>query len=128
MRREESRRQQYLNFFQRPTAAYILIVTATSLLTGLGIVMVLSSSSVKAYETTGSTYSIFLKQLLFAVIGFGALYLSIHLKRIIWEKMARFGLIIGIVLLVLPQAPVIGKNINGNRSWIGFGGFTPSAQ
>lgn len=86
--------------------------------------MVLSSSSVKAYETTGSTYSIFFKQLLFIVIGSGALYLAIHLKRSIWEKLARYGLIIGAALLLLPQAPVIGKNINGNRSWIGFGGFT----
>ena len=124
MKREQPKRQQYLNFFHRPTAAYILIVTSTSLLTALGIVMVLSSSSVKAFETTGSTYSIFFKQLLFIVIGSGALYLAIHLKRSIWEKLARYGLIIGAILLLLPQAPVIGKNINGNRSWIGFGGFT----
>ena len=119
-----SGRDRYLNFFQKPAAAYILIVTSTSLLTALGIVMVLSSSSVKAYETTGSTYSIFLKQLLFIILGFGALYLAMYLKRALWERLARWGLIIGGALLVLPQAPGIGKNINGNRSWIGFGGFT----
>ena len=117
-------RERYLNFFQKPTAAYILISASTSLLTALGIVMVLSSSSVKAYETTGSTYSIFFKQLLFIVVGSGALYLAIHLKRALWEKMARWGLVIGAIALVLPQIPGIGKNINGNRSWIGFGGFT----
>jgi cell division protein FtsW len=119
-----SRRDHYLNFFQKPTAAYILIVSSTSLLTALGIVMVLSSSSVKAFETTGSTYSIFLKQVLFIILGGAAFYLAIHLKRALWEKMARLGLLIGAVILILPQAPVIGKNINGNRSWIGFGGFT----
>jgi len=117
-------RERYLNFFQKPTAAYILISASTSLLTALGIVMVLSSSSVKAYETTGSTYSIFFKQLLFIVVGSGALYLAIHLKRALWEKMARWGLVIGAIALVLPQIPGVGKNINGNRSWIGFGGFT----
>lgn len=117
-------RERYLNFFQKPTAAYILIATSTSLLTALGIVMVLSSSSVKAYETTGSTYSIFFKQLLFIVVGSSALYLAIHLKRAIWEKMSRWGLVIGAIALVLPQIPGVGKNINGNRSWIGFGGFT----
>jgi len=117
-------RERYLNFFQKPTAAYILISASTSLLTALGIVMVLSSSSVKAYETTGSTYSIFFKQLLFIVVGLGALYLAIHLKRALWEKMARWGLVIGAIALVLPQIPGVGKNINGNRSWIGFGGFT----
>lgn len=124
MKNDKPRRQQYLNFFHRPTAAYYLIITSTALLTALGIVMVLSSSSVKAYETTGSTYSIFLKQLLFIIVGSGVLYLAILLKRSIWEKLGRYGLIIGAVLLLLPQAPVIGKNINGNRSWIGFGRFT----
>lgn len=99
-------------------------MTSTSLLTALGIVMVLSSSSVKAYETTGSTYSIFFKQLLFIVVGSGALYLAIHLKRALWEKLSRWGLVIGAIALVLPQIPGVGKNINGNRSWIGFGGFT----
>lgn len=117
-------RERYLNFFQRPTAAYILIVTSTTLLTALGIVMVLSSSSVKAFETTGSTYSIFLKQLLFIALGSGALYLAIHLKRSIWEKFSRLGLLIGSFVLLLPLVPGIGKNINGNRSWIGFAGFT----
>jgi cell division protein FtsW len=126
MRRMErgAGREKYLNFFQKPTAAYILIVTSTALLTALGIVMVLSSSSVKAYETTGSTYSIFLKQLLFITVGSGALYLAIHLKRSIWERLSRWGLVAGGFVLLLPLVPGIGKNINGNRSWIGFGGFT----
>jgi len=117
-------RQSYISFFQKPTAAYVLIIASTSLLTALGIVMVLSSSSVKAYETTGSTYSIFYKQLLFIALGGAAIYLAIHLKQKLWEKMARFAMIIGGIALILPRAPIIGKNINGNHSWIGFGSFT----
>jgi len=124
MASERNNRTAYLNFFQKPTAAYILIVTSTGLLTGFGLVMVLSSSSVKSFETTGSTYSIFFKQLLFIVLGGIALYLAIHLKRTLWEKLARTALLIGAFTLVLPYAPVIGKNINGNRAWIGFGSFT----
>ncbi len=114
----------YLSFFQRPTAAYILIVTSTALLTGLGIVMVLSSSSVKAFETTGSTYSIFFKQLLFIGIGGVTLYLAIHLKQLFWERIARWALVVGACALATPFAPVIGRDINGNRSWIRFGSFT----
>ena len=114
----------YLSFFQKPTAAYILIVTSTALLTGLGIVMVLSSSSVKAFETTGSTYSIFFKQLLFIGIGGATLYLAIHLKQLLWERIARWALVFGACALATPFAPVIGRDINGNRSWIGFGTFT----
>jgi cell division protein FtsW len=117
-------RAAYLNFFQKPTAAYILIITSTGLLTGLGLVMVLSSSSVKSFETSGSTYAIFLKQLLFVGLGAVVLYLSIHLKRALWQKAARTAVIIGGITLILPFMPFIGKNINGNRAWIGFGSFT----
>ena len=117
-------REKYLSFFQKPTAAYLLICAATALLTGFGLVMVLSSSSVKAYETTGSTYSIFYKQIFFVAIGGLVVYLAIHLKRVIWEKLSRFALIIGGIALLLPQLPVIGKDINGNKSWIGIGSFT----
>ena len=99
-------------------------MSSTSLLTALGIVMVLSSSSVKAYETTGSTYSIFFKQALFVALGVALMYLAIHLKRVIWERLARLSILLGAFALLLPQAPGIGKNINGNRSWIGFSGFT----
>ncbi len=117
-------RAAYLSFFQRPTAAYILIVTSTAILTALGLVMGLSSSSVKAYETTGSTYSIFYKQLIFIVIGGGAIYLAVHLKQMLWEKMARFALVLGGIALILPRAPLIGRDINGNHAWIGIGSFT----
>ena len=94
-------RAAYLNFFQKPTAAYILIITSTGLLTGLGLVMVLSSSSVKSFETSGSTYAIFLKQLLFVGLGAVVLYLSIHLKRALWQKAARTAVIIGGITLIL---------------------------
>jgi len=117
-------RAAYLSFFQKPTAAYILIVASTSILTALGLVMGLSSSSVKAYETTGSTYSIFLKQLFFVLLGGAAIYLAIHLKQKLWEKLARYALIIGGFALILPRAPFIGRDINGNDAWIGIGPFT----
>lgn len=124
MSQNRTSRAAYLSFFQKPTAAYFIILTSTSILTALGLVMGLSSSSVKAYETTGSTYSIFLKQLIFIVLGGAAIYLAIHLKQKLWEKMARYALIIGGFALLLPRAPVIGRDINGNHAWIGIGPFT----
>jgi len=50
---------------KRPTLPYFAILFSTTALIGLGLVMVLSSSSVKSFEQNGNTYSIFIKQLLF---------------------------------------------------------------
>ncbi len=124
MSKTESVRKTYIGFFARPTAAYFLIISSLTFLSGLGLLMVLSSSSVKSFEATGSTYSIFLRQLLFLAIAIGSCYLAFHLKPRLWDQLAKFGLIIGAIILLIPQIPHVGKNINGNTNWIAFGAFT----
>ena len=41
------------------------------------------------------------------------------LRRYTWT-----ALVLGILLLLLPMTPVIGREINGSRLWVGIGGFT----
>ena len=62
---------QYRNFLSKPTASYLMILVSVTSLAGLGLVMVLSASSVTSLEQSGNAYSIFLKQFLFLVIGVG---------------------------------------------------------
>ena len=116
--------RRYAHFLARPSAPYFIILTSVTALSGLGLVMVLSASSVKSFEQTGSTYSIFLKQLLFLTIALGLTYFASRMKIDIWKKMARVAIPLGFLGLLLPQLPFIGREINGNRSWIGLGPFT----
>lgn len=116
--------RNYSHFLARAAAPYFIIVASVGFLSALGLVMVLSSSSVKSFEQTGTTYSIFLKQLLFLSIALGCTWVASRMKAEIWEKLARVAIPVSVVGLLLPQAPVIGKDINGNKSWIGLGSFT----
>ncbi len=116
------RTTDYRRFLTKPTSPFILISFCVSALSLLGLLMVLSASSVTSIESNGTTYGIFLKQLMFFAIAIALLLYGTYLKPSFWEKIARLALPAGALLLALPIA--IGKSINGNKSWIGIGSLT----
>ena len=75
--------RKYIHFLAKPEASYYLILTAVGLLTGLGLIMVLSASAVQSFQQSGSSYAIFLKQLLFVAIGVnnGRLWRPVDLRQ-----------------------------------------------
>ncbi len=113
----------YANFLSKPTASYLMILTTVGALSGLGLLMVLSASSVTAFEQSGNSYSIFLKQFLFLVIALALSYVGAKMKFELWDKLARYALIGGLIALVLPIIPGVGQSINGNQNWIPLGPF-----
>ena len=117
-------RRRYAHFLARPEAPYLIILSCVAFLSGFGLIMVLSASSVKSFEQTGTTYSIFAKQLMFLVIAILLTYYASQVKAAIWERLARIAVPVSVFGLLLPQLPFIGREINGNRSWIGLGPFT----
>jgi len=121
-RRMQVRGQAYANFLSKPTASYLLILGCTGALAGLGLVMVLSASSVTSLSESGNTFEIFLKQLLFLVVGILISIVAMRMKLAHWESLARMALPIGAIALFLPI--VFGQTINGNRNWIPLGPFT----
>ena len=114
--------QAYANFLSKPTASYLMIIGSTGALAGLGLVMVLSASSVASLSESGNTYSIFLKQLLFLAIGIGISCITMRMHLSHWESLAKFALPIGVIALTLPI--FLGSTVNGNRNWIPIGPFT----
>ena len=120
--RMKEKSQDYANFLSKPTASYLMILGCTGALAGLGLVMVLSASSVTSLSESGNTYAIFLKQLLFLVIGILISFVTMRMKLSHWESLARMALPIGLVALILPI--IFGQNVNGNRNWIPIGPFT----
>ncbi|MFM8869330.1 MAG: putative lipid II flippase FtsW [Candidatus Nanopelagicus sp.] len=108
----------------RPELPYYLIMWSTVFLSGLGLIMVLSASTVTSLEENGNAYTIFIRQLTFLVIGSFAFFWAFRVHGSVWPKIARYALSISIIILLLPFVPGLGKNISGNRSWIEIAGFT----
>ena len=116
--------KDYARIFKRPELPFYLIIWSVIALSGLGLTMVLSASSVKSLQDNGSTYSIFVKQFFFLILATGSAYWSYKVRGAIWLAVARYSLLLSIFFLALPFIPGLGKNINGNRNWIEFAGFT----
>ncbi|MBO0852720.1 MAG: putative lipid II flippase FtsW [Nocardia sp.] len=112
----------------RPLADFHLVVTIATLLTVLGLVMVLSASSVEAYAGGGSAYSLFIQQAFFAALGAGLFYLVLRIPMRVLRQLS-FPLFAGsMVLLVLVLVPGIGSMVQGSRRWfdLGFVSVQPS--
>ena len=116
--------QKKSQFLIKPELPYYLIIWSTVFLSALGLVMVLSSSTVTSLEENGNAYTLFIRQLGFLGLGSFAFYWAFRVHGMVWPKIARLGLSISIVILLLPFIPGLGKNRNGNRSWIEIAGFT----
>ena len=119
-----TRRQKYSNYLQRVDAPYYLIIGSLTALSALGIVMVLSASSVYSLQQYGSTYSIFFKQLLYFVLSIGAIFIVSNWKTGIWDFITRYSWFLSFLVLCLPLIPGIKQTVNGNTNWIHLGSFT----
>lgn len=103
---------------QHPMAPYYLILGAAMLLLILGLVMVLSSSSVESYEIHDSAFTLFSRQAVFAVIGVAAMVVISRLPISLFRRLSLMFLLLSIGMLVLTFAPGIGVSVNGQRNWI----------
>ncbi|MDG3013450.1 putative lipid II flippase FtsW [Speluncibacter jeojiensis] len=107
-----------------PLASFHLIVTVSVLLTVLGLVMVLSASSVEAYAADGSAYSLFTSQLIFTVLGAALFYVALRLPIRLLRRVSFPALIISVVLLVMVLIPGIGDEVGGGRRWFTIGSLS----
>ena len=119
-----TRRQKYSNYLQRADAPYYLILGSLTFISALGIVMVLSASSVVSLQQSGSTYTIFLRQLIFFAVSIVLLLMVSNWKPKVWEWVVRYSILFSFVMLCLPLVPGLKLTVNGNTNWIHFAGFT----
>jgi len=107
----------------RPLASYQLVLGSVALLLGIGLIMVLSASSVYSrYAYDGNSYGIIERQLLFAALG---LIGAFAVMRLPWPVLKRLVLpFLGVSVLLILATFAFGLNIRGNRNWLPlFGGF-----
>ncbi|MGO3023976.1 MAG: putative lipid II flippase FtsW [Brevibacterium sp.] len=107
-----------------PLTTYFLILVSVVLLTGLGLVMVLSASSITSYDGgAGSSFAYFNKQAVFAGVGLVLMYIASRMSLQFWKRTAWFAIIGGLAMQAAVFIPGLGKETKGNANWIGFGGF-----
>jgi len=110
------------------TTSYYLVMGSAGLLLLLGLIMILSASSVTAYAQYGSSFLFFKRQLAWAAMGVTAMF---GLARIDYHRLRPFGWLLsvaGLVALVAVLHPAIGQRVSGSSRWIGVGPlrFQPS--
>jgi len=94
---------------------------AAVVLLSAGVVMVYSASAIVAADRFHDPYFFLKRQLFWAVLGAGALWVALRVDYRLLEKAVLPLLIVAGVLLVLVLVPPFGQAINGTRRWIRFG-------
>ncbi len=119
-RARSTRVEQWLGRFDSPLTTYYLLLGVVGLLVTIGLVMVLSASMIVSLKENDSSFTIFLKQLVFAVVGALAMWWASGRSVTFWKRTGTVALLASIGLLLLVFSP-IGFGFQGNRNWIGVG-------
>ena len=111
-------------WLSRPMTSFHLIVAVAALLVTLGLIMVLSASGVHSYDSDGSPWTIFARQVLWTVVGLVAFYVAVRLPVSFMRRTAFPAFAVTIVLIALVLVPGIGHESNGSRGWFVVAGLS----
>jgi len=111
-----------------PPVAFYLIAIVTAVLTMLGLVMVLSATSISQFHKGHSPWRLFNRQLMWAVLGFISLGIVMKIPTRRWRNLIVPGYLASCGLMLLPFVPGIGSRVNQASSWVALGpiSFQPS--
>jgi cell division protein FtsW len=99
----------------------VLLLAVVTVLSIIGLIMVLSASSVQALRTTGSSWHYFVRQLGFLAAGAVALvgFARIDYRR--WQRLTAPLLAVSAGLLLLVLVPGVGVRVAGSSRWLALG-------
>jgi cell division protein FtsW len=115
-------------WLEGPMTSCHLVLGAAGLLLAIGLVMVFSASAIEAALADQPAWAPGVQQLVWAVIGVGAMLVALRLPIGLMRRWAPIALIVVVFLLLLVLVPGIGLKLNGARQWfdLGFANFQPS--
>lgn len=111
------------SILDKPLASYHLVLGSAGLLLALGVLMVLSASSVYAYVNTDDSYYYVKRQIAFMCLGLIFAFVMSRLSPGKLKVLGWVGMFVGAFLLVLTYTP-LGVTVNGNRNWVDLGSST----
>lgn len=92
----------------------------TLFLTGIGLIMVLSASSITSYTQDQGFLGVFWRQMLFAALGLPLMVFAATRRLDFWKRWAWWFFGAGLFLQALVFTP-LGFTAGGNRNWILIG-------
>ncbi|HEX5094864.1 MAG TPA: putative lipid II flippase FtsW [Acidimicrobiia bacterium] len=101
--------------------AFVVITATIAVLNVVGLVMILSASSVAALSNYGSSWYFFNRQLAWALVGAVAFVVMSRVDYKRWRKLSPvilFGTLIALFVVLIPG---IGIMVDGSRRWLGVG-------
>ncbi|WP_158887297.1 putative lipid II flippase FtsW [Amycolatopsis anabasis] len=108
-------------WMSRPLADFHLVLALCGTLTAIGIVMVLSASSVESFTSSGSSvYALFKKHLVFVALGSLAFWLGLRLPLPKIRRLSSVTMVCCLGLLVLVLTP-LGSSGGGAQRWFTIG-------
>lgn len=118
--RKGRRRSLVVEWLAHPQASFYLVAVPAVLLLALGVMMVLSASSVYAYVRYDDAYYFVTRQVVF--VGIGGLAAWVLSRRSVSQLRAFAWLaVVGALLLELLTFTPLGYSNNGNTNWVRFG-------
>ena len=104
--------------FAKPVNTFYLLIVTTLSLSLFGLIMVFSASSIYSLDTKGTSFGILLRQLTFLVISIPAAIIMARIPLFGLKRIAKIGLLLAILLMLILRVPGFGKSVNGNTNWI----------
>lgn len=107
----------------RPLSSYYLLIASSGLLLLIGLTMVFSATSVKAYAENGNAFSAIANQVVFALLGLVAFWVCQRLPASTLRDLGKYVLggaivLLGVLdlLMALSSVGLIGKESSGGAS------------
>jgi cell division protein FtsW len=108
----------------RPLTSFHLVVGLSAVLTGLGLVIVLSASSIDSLTATGDPYGVFEHQVVYCLLGALAFAGAMRVAPGRWRAWSPWLLLACLVGLAAVLVPGLGSSVAGARKWFVLAGVS----
>jgi cell division protein FtsW len=100
----------------RPLSSYYLLIASAGLLLLIGLTMVFSATSVKAYAANGNAFSAISSQAVYALLGLIAFWICQRLPALTLRALGKYVLGASVALLTFQNLAVMILNIGAQES------------
>lgn len=107
-----------------PPAAFYLVAVVIVVFVLLGLVMVLSATSIREFNRGNSPFRLFNRQVVWAALGLVGLWVALRMPIHYWRRLVFPALVGAFGLMLLPFVPGVGATINDSTAWVSMGSVT----